>query len=185
MTDALRSSGFDEVTVSSVSAERIAIGEGFLGELARLTLDYSAGTGPATAIAKIPTTDSGLKPIGDLLDVYGREHRAYANLLSQMKVRTPQAYLNVGDDESLAYCLVLEDVGGYASGDHHAGATLEQARAAVVAAAGVHGRWWNQVDQFDWVPPIDSPLNMGFQDLFEASWPAVVDTYGDDASNRS
>ena len=45
MTDALRSSGFDEVTVSSVSAERIAIGEGFLGELARLTLDYSAGTG--------------------------------------------------------------------------------------------------------------------------------------------
>jgi len=78
MTDALRSSGFDEVTVSSVSAERIAIGEGFLGELARLTLDYSAGTGPATAIAKIPTTDSGLKPIGDLLDVYGREHRAYA-----------------------------------------------------------------------------------------------------------
>ena len=54
MTDALRSSGFDEVTVSSVSAERIAIGEGFLGELARLTLDYSAGTGPATAIAKIP-----------------------------------------------------------------------------------------------------------------------------------
>ena len=47
MTDAFRSSGFDEVTVSSVSAERIAIGEGFLGELARLTLDYSAGTGPA------------------------------------------------------------------------------------------------------------------------------------------
>ena len=30
MTDALRSSGFDEVVVSSVSAERIAIGEGFL-----------------------------------------------------------------------------------------------------------------------------------------------------------
>ena len=179
MTDALRSSGFDEVVVSSVSAERIAIGEGFLGELARLTLDYSAGTGPATAIAKIPTTDSGLKPIGDLLDVYGREHRAYANLLSQMKVRTPQAYLNVGDDESLAYCLVLEDVGGYASGDHHAGATLEQARAAVVAAAGVHGRWWNQVDQFDWVPPIDSPLNMGLQGMFESSWPMVVDQHGE------
>jgi hypothetical protein len=96
-----------------------------------------------------------------------------------MKVRTPQAYLNVGDDESLAYCLVLEDVGGYASGDHHAGATLEQARAAVVAAAGVHGRWWNQVDQFDWVPPIDSPLNMGLQGMFESSWSMVVDQYGE------
>ena len=102
--------GFDEVTVSSVSAERIAIGKGFLGELL-VRARYSAGTGPATAIAR-SRPPTRLKPIGDLLDVYGREHRAYANLLPQMKVRTPQAYLNVGDDESLAYCLVLEDVSG-------------------------------------------------------------------------
>ena len=95
-----------------------------------------------------------------------------------MKVRTPQAYLNVGDDESLA-CTSSWKMSAAASGDHHAGATLEQARAAVVAAAGVHGRWWNQVDQFDWVPPIDSPLNMGLQGMFESSWPIVVDQHGE------
>ena len=46
-------------------------------------------------------------------------------------------------------------------------------------AAGVHGRWWNQVDQFDWVPPIDSLLNMGLQGMFESSWPMVVDQHGE------
>ncbi len=179
MTDGLRANGFDDVEVASIEVERIAVGEGFLGELARLHLTYGSGSGPATAIGKIPTTDSGLKPIGDMLDVYGREHRAYEEIVPQLKVRAPRAWVNLGDAASGAYCLVLEDVGHLTPGDHHAGGTLEQARAAVTAAAGVHSRWWNKVGDLEWVPPIDSPLNMGFQDLFEASWPAVVDMYGE------
>ena len=179
ITGALQASGHPSAVVASVATERIAVGEGFLGELARLSITYGEGDGPATAIVKIPTTDSGLKPIGEMLDVYGREHRAYAHLLPKMKVRTPRAYLNLGDAETQSYCLVLEDVGHLDGGDHHAGASLAQARAAMVAAAGIHGRWWNQVDELDWVPPIDSPLNMGLQGMFEASWPMVVDQYGE------
>ena len=133
MTEALRANGFDDAEVASIDVERIAVGEGFLGERARLSLSYGAGSGPATAIGKIPTTDSGLKPIGDMLDVYGREHRAYAEIIPQLKVRTPKAWLNLGDAESGTYCLVLEDVGHLTPGDHHAGGTLEQADAAVAA----------------------------------------------------
>ncbi|MEM9204532.1 MAG: phosphotransferase [Actinomycetota bacterium] len=179
MTDGLRANGFADADVASIEVERIAVGEGFLGELARLHLTYGTGAGPATAIGKIPTTDSGLKPIGDLLDVYNREHRAYAEIIPQLKVRTPRAWLNLGNAETGAYCLVLEDVGHLAAGDHHAGGTLAQARAAVTAAAGVHSRWWNKVDALEWVPPIDSPLNMGLQGMVEASWPMVVDRYGE------
>jgi len=178
LTEALRDSGFSDVDVVAVSAERIAVGEGFLGELARLTLTYGSGTGPATAIAKIPTTDSGLKPLGDMLDVYRREHLAYAEVIPQLKVRTPRAYYNAGNAESGAYCLVLEDVGHLLPGDHHAGGTLPQAQSAFVAAAGIHSRWWGKVDQLDWVPPIDSPLNMGLQGLVEANWATIVDSYG-------
>ena len=179
MTDALRANGFADAAVGSVEVERIAVGEGFLGELARLHLTYDTGDGPATAIGKIPTTDSGLKPLGDMLGVYGREHRAYAEIIPQLKVRTPRAWLNLGDEETGTFCLVLEDVGHLTPGDHHAGGSLEQARAAMLAAAGVHSRWWNKVDDLDWVPGIDSPLNMGLQDMYEASWPSVVDLYGD------
>lgn len=179
MSEGLRANGFADADIASIEVERIAVGEGFLGELARLHLTYGAGDGPATAIGKIPTTDSGLKPLGDMLGVYGREHRAYAEIIPQLKVRTPRAWLNLGDEASGTYCLVLEDVGHLTPGDHHAGGSLQQARAAMAAAAGVHSRWWNKVDDLEWVPPIDSPLNLGLQDMYEASWPAVVDQYGE------
>lgn len=52
------------------------MGEGFLGELARLTLSVGDGAdGRARLIAKIPTSDSGLKPIGLTLQLYEREAR--------------------------------------------------------------------------------------------------------------
>ena len=49
MTDGLRANGFDDADVALVEVERIAVGEGFLGELARLHLTYASGSGPATA----------------------------------------------------------------------------------------------------------------------------------------
>ena len=167
-----------ERPVAAVEAERIAVGEGFLGELARLSITYADSTdGPATLIAKIPTTDSGLKPMGLMLDVYNREYRAYNEIIPQLKIRTPRAYYNGHEAGTDDYCLILEDIGHLQAGDHHAGGTLEQARAAMVA--GLHGRWWGKVDDLEWVPPIDSPLNMGLQAMYEESFPLVVDRFGD------
>ncbi len=166
--------------VASVDQQRIAVGEGFLGELARLTLAYEDGVnGPQTLIAKIPTTDGGLKPIGLLLQVYEREARAYKEVIPQLRVRTANAVYNEMDVEADEYCLILQDVGHLEAGDHHAGGTLEQAGAAMVGAARMHGRWWGNVDELEWVPPIDSPLNLGLQGMAEASFPAVVNMYGD------
>jgi len=166
-------------SVTGVEAERIAVGEGFLGELARLTLTYgSDATGPATVIAKIPTTDSGLKPIGLMLQAYEREARAYNEVIPQLEVRTAAALYNGMDTETDDYCLLLEDIGHLSAGDHHAGATLEQAQAAMVAAARMHARWWGNVDELEWVPPIDSPLNMGLQDMVADAFPVAVSEYG-------
>jgi hypothetical protein len=166
-------------TVDAVDLQRIAVGEGFLGELARLTLSYGDGSdGPRSLIAKIPTTDGGLKPIGLMLQVYEREARAYNEVIPQLKVRTANAVYNEMDVEADEYCLILEDVGHLEAGDHHAGGTLDQARAAMIGAARMHGRWWGNVDELDWVPPIDSPLNLGLQGMAESSFPGVVDMYG-------
>ena len=178
ITTALRTSGFSDVSVASLSFERIAVGDGFLGELARLSIEYANGAGPVTAIAKIPTTDPGMKPVGDMLDVYGREHRAYAKLIPHMQMRTPQAYFNVSDEERGAYCLILEDIGHLPRGDQHAGGTLQQAQSAIVAAAGLHGRWWNRVSQIDWLPsPADH--SVAAQGMLEAGWPMIIDQHGE------
>ncbi len=172
-----------EATVTDVRLEPIGTGEGFLGELARLHLEYPSGgsTGPRTLVAKIPTADEGLKPLGIMLGVYEREARFYDELAAEVRVRVPTCFYNEWDNETERYALLLEDVGDETAGDQAAGASLEQAHAAMLAAAGIHGRWWKNetITQSDWVPPIDSPLNLGLQDMFAGSFPAMVDMYGD------
>ena len=61
LTTAFEHDGRGYGTVTAARAERIAVGEGFLGELARLHLSYAEGNeGPQTLIAKIPKTDGAL-----------------------------------------------------------------------------------------------------------------------------
>jgi hypothetical protein len=182
ITGALERNGVD-ATVSDVAVEPIGAGGGFLGELARLHLRYD-GTGPAgppSLVAKIPTRDEGLKPLGMLLGVYEREARFYDELAAEMKVRVPYCFYNEWDNESESFALLLEDLVDLTAGDQASGATLDQAMAAMRAAAGVHGRWWNHetITESEWVPSIDNPVNLGLQDLFAASFPTMVDMYGE------
>ena len=168
--------------VDEVNVEPIGAGDGFLGELARLHLGYDRrGGGPASLVAKIPTSDEGLKPLGMLLGVYEREARFYDELAEHLQIRIPGCIYNEWDDETESYALILEDLGHLIAGDQAAGASLEQARAALRAAAGVHGRWWKNetITDSEWVPRIDNPVNLGLQDLFAANFPTMVEMYGD------
>jgi hypothetical protein len=166
------------VSVDAVESERIAVGEGFLGELARLHLKSTDPDAPKTLIAKIPTTDSGMKPLGMMLGVYEREGRFYDEIAPKLQINVPDCLYNGQDGEDFA--LLLEDVGHLEGGDHMQGATLDQAYAAIDAAAGVHGRWWRspELDKLDWVPAPDNPINLSLQDLYASTWPAVIDKFG-------
>ena len=170
----------DDRRVVGVAAERIAVGEGFLGELARLTLTYDGAPGPATVIAKIPTTDSGLKPIGVMLGVYERESRFYRELVPHLAVRTAACFYNGADAEADRYALVLEDLGHLEGGDQAAGMDLDQSRACVTAAARLHGRWWDHdlLGGLAWVPKPDNPINMGLQGMYEESWDSLMEQWG-------
>ena len=182
VSEALAQNGVN-ATVSGVTLESIGTGEGFLGELARLHLDYvdGGGAGPATLVAKIPTDDEGLKPLGIMLGVYEREARFYDELADEVRVRVPRCYYNEWDNGSERYALLLEDLGHLTAGDQAAGASLDQAHAVMAAAAGIHGRWWKNetITGSEWIPPIDSPLNLGLQDIFAGSYPAMADMYGE------
>lgn len=182
VSEALAADG-SPANVSSVRVERIGTGDGFLGDVGRLHLDYAGpdDLGPSTLVAKIPTSDEGLKPLGVMLGVYEREARFYDELAKDLQIGLPRCYYNAWDTDVDGYALLLEDVSHLTAGDQAAGASLEQAVAALRAAAGVHSRWWKNptITESDWVPKIDDPLNLGLQDLFAASFPTVVDLFGD------
>lgn len=107
LTASLRSSGTigAEASVDSVEFQILGTGEGFMGELARLTVGYAGGAGPETMIAKIPTQLAQNRALGKTLGIYEREVRVYADLVPDLPVPTPAVYAAIyepnGDEAEL------------------------------------------------------------------------------------
>ncbi len=95
LTTALRQAGTiaADTTVAAVRSEVLGAGEGFMGEIARLHLDYTGAPGPASLVAKIPTTEESNRATGRSLGIYEREVRAYDTVLSSVDVPRPRAHV--------------------------------------------------------------------------------------------
>jgi len=108
LTDALRSTGtIDAATsVSEVSWELLGAGEGFLGDLGRLTLIYEGGDGPATAVLKVPTTKPENRGFALLIHAYENEARYYNELDSMVDVRTPVPYYAAIEEHARSSAIV-------------------------------------------------------------------------------
>ncbi|MEM8706153.1 MAG: phosphotransferase [Actinomycetota bacterium] len=106
LTSAMRAEGAiaDDAEISSFTRTDLGDGEGFVGDIARLTLDYGAGTGPASVIAKVPTAVDLNRATGKSLGVYEREVRAYDTLLASVDVPQPATHVAIyeanGDEEA-------------------------------------------------------------------------------------
>jgi hypothetical protein len=105
--------------VDAVEVRPIAAGEGFMGRLARVLVTSPDPAVPSSVIVKLPTTDPGGRMIGEMMRVWEREHRFYADVAPQLTIRVPHVYANVADPP----CLVLEDLAPAVPGDHVRGAT--------------------------------------------------------------
>jgi hypothetical protein len=162
LTTALRANG--HITSSVTSAEKVTIGQGvgILGELARVTLNYSAPEpkGPETLVAKIPTADPGGKGIAEMLGFYEKEVRFYNELTNSVGVRAARSYFAGGDPSTIQYVVLMEDLGALAIGDQVAGATAEECSILLSEMARLHAKWWNspELDRIDWIPAVNSPV---------------------------
>ncbi len=92
LTAALRESEELAPTVTVTSAEQqiLGEGEGFLGDIVRLTLGYEGGEGPATVIAKLPKLAN--RAMGELLGAYERESCFYSEMAVDLPLTTPRMY---------------------------------------------------------------------------------------------
>jgi len=94
LTDALRSSAVIDASTSVTTCDSVVLGtgEGFAGDLARLTVTYSGGDGPSTMVAKIPTSIDDNRNGSEMLGVYEREIRMYQQILPTLGVPVPRLY---------------------------------------------------------------------------------------------
>ena len=165
-----------DAAVDAVDVQQIAAGEGFMGRLARVGVHSSAPGAPASVIVKLPTADPGGRMIGEMMRVWEREHRFYADIAPLMTVRVQHAYANVADPP----CLVLEDLAPAVAGDHVRGATLDQAERAIDVLAVHHAAWFDHplLPSLTWMPGLDDPMIHTIADTFAIGWPLFLERYG-------
>lgn len=184
--DALISSGETKRHPTSAVVEPIDEGTGFLGTLARVRLTWpEPGDGPSSLVAKLPTSIPENQSIVDQFDYDRREAGVYRDLRPWTRAPAPRALAQGWDDSTRRGWLLLEDLRDHGAGDSVAGATDDQARAAVIALATWHAAFWNdpQLDALAWLPGSTDPVVAGYGQIFDFTWDLCVGRLGgvDDA----
>lgn len=81
--------------VCGFEVEKLGEGEGFMGDTARLHLEFAGEAPentPATLVIKIPTSDRWLRGQGEALGIYEREIFFYHDLAPRLPVKLPRCY---------------------------------------------------------------------------------------------
>src|SRR5262249_410011 len=100
VTASLRANGvLGEERVTAARDEGIGVGEGYMGQIARLqlSLDRVPSAAPRTLIAKLPTLDPVARAAGEVIGGFEREVRFYRELAPLVPLRVPRCYVAAMD----------------------------------------------------------------------------------------
>lgn len=160
MRQALRAGGASEVpAIQDVVVEDIGSDMGLMAEIVRCRLVCAERTAavPATVVVKLHSQSERSRRLSRLQALYKREYAYYRHVAPRGAMRSPRLLYGDYEASSDRFVLVLEDLGGLHTGDQLAGATADEARSAVRAAARLHGRNWDAVGR----PPLSGFYDVG------------------------
>ena len=184
LTAALTPTGsLDGAKVNGFDAETIGVGAGFLGKLARLTLQYDrdAKAAPRTVVAKFPVLDVESREIAMLFRFYEREIRFYQEIAPRVSLRIPRAFHADIDTASGDFVLLMEDMAPARVGDQLDSCTPRQAACAIRDIAAFHAEWWMrpELESLSWMPCINDPINQSAEQAYQDAWQPFLDHMGD------
>ncbi len=105
LTDALRERGLlSDARICEVRHELLGAGEGFLGVVARLFLEFEREQTqvPPTLIAKLPTAVPKNRAMAELLGAYEREIHFYEEFAARVPLRLPRVYYSALDRDPVS-----------------------------------------------------------------------------------
>jgi len=155
MTDAdLTTLGLDPVWVGQVAASAGVgtveatfagfVGTGQLSRMARFSLDWLTGDGPASVLVKLPSAVGSTREMAFRRDVYRKECEFYRTAVTDLEVITPLPFHVHFDGDALDFAIVMEDVTTHTAGDQLSGTSIAGIEAALVQAAALHSGCWGQ-----------------------------------------
>ncbi|BBZ31618.1 phosphotransferase family protein [Mycolicibacterium confluentis] len=163
-----------------------AIGTGQTGATYRVNVDYAANpTGlPGTFVIKLPATDDTVRD--RVVLGYRSECAFYESVVDRVTVPTPTCFHCEISDDAAEYALLLTDQSPAEQGDQINGCSLEQARSAAVAIAGLHGPTWAQQEWLTFqglaMSLLDDASKKGLGDVAVLSADITIEKLGDKLS---
>ena len=143
------SAGTEPSKLLALRAEPVGSGRGLFSAVIRCHLSWTPGTReqPDSVIVKLHSPNRKTFRLARLLKLYRREFDFYQRIRPCAGVCAPK--LLYGDFARIShrFVMVMEDLGNLESVSQVGGASRVQASSAVRAVAGMHGRYWNNIDQ--------------------------------------
>ncbi len=183
LNDVLHNSGYlKDVNIESISREACGIGEGFVSDMARLTITYDKESPdlPKTMVVKMPTTFRTALVVALQYNLYEKEIRFYNEVAPKSPIRVLGLIYSDFDSEAKRYILILEDCECYKMVDQVKGLDYQQTKKAIISIADFHARWWDAPDlfSFDWMAKPRDETVMAFIDTFHDSWDLAIKSEG-------
>jgi len=158
------SPNLDGATITAFDAQVIGVGEGFMGQLARVTLTYTEKPSqtPHSVIAKFASTKSDTREMARQQNLYRREIGFYRDIGQEVGIRVPLCYYSHFDEETQFFVMLLEDMAPGEPSDQVQGTSRDTSREVVERFARLHAKWWNsdKLDDYDWAKWIINEMPM-------------------------
>jgi len=144
-TEALREGGTIGGDATVTSAKSSLVGTGQLGKVVLTELGYDTGTaGPASLIAKLPSSDAGSRQLGVMMGAYEAEVRFYQEIVPLVAVAAPRMHFGDIEPDTGRFTLLIDNLTPLSTvGDMVAGCSMEHAELALLALVGLQAPSWD------------------------------------------
>ena len=126
--------------IGGFTVERIGTGQ--MSECYRVNLTYDEGDGPPSVVLKVAARDPMSRGTGQALGLYEREVRFYAHLAPRLAAEAggpiAHCYHASYEPEKGIFSLLLDDAAPAEVGDEIRGATIEDAKLALIQLGRLH-----------------------------------------------
>jgi len=174
-------------TIEEFSAEIIGVGEGFMGQLARVTLGYAddSNDAPKSVIAKFASTRQDTREMARDRNLYRREIGFYRDIGQSAGVPVPACYYSEFMEDSNYFVMILEDLAPGIPSDQVTGTDRKTSREVIEQFAILHAKWWNsdKLEDYGWTKwviketPIEAALELFEESMKQAEATGKFDAY--------
>jgi thiamine kinase-like enzyme len=177
----------DGAVISDFEASIIGVGEGFMGQLARITLSFHGeqGKAPGSVIAKFAALAQETRDQAADQKLYQREIGFYRDIGEKAGVPIAKCYYSLYREDSNQFVILMEDLAPGEPSDQVIGTDKETSREVIEQFAKLHAKWWNSPDleELEWAKwllkatPMEEGLAMLERSMREAEETGKFDAY--------